>query len=104
MFPFLAQLQCPCTGNDLFKFGHKRGPGGELFGLDGFEEFLGAVVGVGAAEGAGGVVVEGLEAFVVADVDLDVVLVDFDIDAFEGTAAVVGEEIKGKRSKFDRDN
>lgn len=61
------------------------GSGGELLGLDIFEELMGNVVGVGSAEGTGVVVVvvEGLEAFVVADVDLDVVPVALGIDKLE---------------------
>lgn len=66
-------------------------PGGVFLGLDGFEEFLGAVVRVGAAEGAGGVVVEGLEAFIMADVDLDVDPVTRGVDPFEGVAGVTGD-------------
>lgn len=67
------------------------GPGRVFLGFDGFEEFLGAVVWVGASEGAGGVVVEGFEAFVVADVDLDVDPVAFGVDPFEGVAGVTGD-------------
>jgi hypothetical protein len=64
------------------------GPRGVIARLDLLKEILGGVIGVGSGEIAGLLVVEGLDALVDLEVDLDIVEVSVLVDELQGVAGV----------------